>query len=81
MADIKNETPAEVEAQIAYVKEKIADPDTPPAHKAFFAAALKLLLSWLPVIIDIFHHMTGTPSGSVEIPGVPVPPTDENPPA
>src|ERR1700743_396759 len=58
--------PEHVQAQVDDIKAKIADPATPVAHKTFLNEVLRLILKFLPAIIDLFHPTTGTtlPTGS-----------------
>lgn len=69
--DISKETPAQVQGQIDDLNAKIADPSVKPAHKAFFVQLLHLLLKWLPVVIEIFHHTTNTTGGTISSPASP----------
>jgi len=57
---------AEIQQQATEVIDKakalIADPATPSSHKSVLAIILGVVLKFLPVLIDIFHHATNSPA-------------------
>jgi hypothetical protein len=56
---------AEIQQQASEAIDKakalIVDPATPSSHKSVLAIILGVVLKFLPVIIDIFHHATSAP--------------------